>query len=450
MKKLELSGIEEQAKRIVKPLLRTEKLFLPNYEYNVYKALSTSLLAVEGVNVKNKESLLTKREIKKVLDDREVLDSKYVISFLIDTIGYRNISQSILLTKMFEHDSGILLSSIFPTVTPAVLTSIATASPPEEHGILGHKIYIDEIGNIVDTIAMLTPNYKVIDALPMVGVNVRKFLWNSMIFDNIIADDDFMRAKVLLKRISKKGLSWFLIDDFNYVVGFDTLVDCMAIIKQILEKYSEKKIFIEIYLAELDEIAHLYGPYSDEYKFQMRVIEQHLWWLLKSLNDSILKKGSLFMFSDHGQVNLHEDKRVIIEKDEIDEIKDWLKYPPGVSGRVYHFYVKDEYINTFINWIGEKINGNGIVIKTEDKINKFYPKLTTQNRDRVITRIGDVQVIFYENASLKVKTDEDKKEEIIPRELKATHGSLTLQELVVPFVFSRLNEAKDILSKSLA
>ncbi|MGQ4833813.1 MAG: alkaline phosphatase family protein [Candidatus Asgardarchaeia archaeon] len=431
----------EIIENLLKPLKYDNELFVPNYELNVYKALTTAINSLEGVKVKNRDSLLSYSKIKKKLEHAEVIDSKYVITFLIDTIGFENVKYSNLLSKLVENDSGTFLSSIFPTITSAVLTSISTGLPPEVHGIVGHKIFIEEIGNVVDMLRMSTIDFGYPDGLPSAGVDVRRFLWGTSVYDNIETSEDLVRVKIALNRISKHGLSWILVDDFSKVIGFDTLVDCMALIKKILEKYHDKKVLIEVYLAELDEIAHLYGPYSEEYAFQMKIIEEHLEWLISHLNDKALDHGSIFIFADHGQNNFEKEKRITFIQDEIEHLNTFLAYTPGASGRVIHFYIKEGMIEEAINFLKTKIGNKGLVIESKKIISSVYPKIS--NEEKVISRLGNVLVILKSGSSLKFPSEE--KEGIIERDLVANHGSLTSDELIVPYVFSNLGRLKSIL-----
>ena len=445
--------LEEQARKLVKRFGKEETLFLPNYDYNVFKALSTSFVAVDGVSVNNRNTLLGKRNVKKKLENAGVLDSKLVISVLVDALGFRNVSQSNTLMKLFEEEQGILLSSIYPTMTSAVLSAVAAGLPPEENGILGQKIYIDEIGNIVDFLTMQTPKTRLVDSLPKVGINVRHFLWSSMVYDELVADDDFLRVKVIVKDISKQGLSWIVIDDFKYVVGFDTLVDGMSTVKRIIEKYPDKKLLIELYFSELDSISHVYGPMSQEYEFQLKMLETHFSWLFNSLDKEYIENGSFFLYADHGQHELNDEEKIRFSKDEFENLREWMRSPPGrtgASGRAIHFYIKPEYEDDAIEWLTEKMDSLGLIIKTEDHLKELYPSLKRGAKERVLTRIGTIQAILKSGASIDFKKEDNgnnKSEPIFQKDFRATHGSLTLDELVVPFIFTKLSTLQRLLQK---
>ena len=445
--------LEDEARKLVKKFGKEDTLFLPNYDYNVFKALSTSFVAVDGVSVNNRETLLSKRNAKRKLETAGVLDSKLVISVLADSLGFRNVTQSSALTKLFEMEQGILLSSIYPTMTSAVLAAVAAGLPPEENGILGQKIYIDEIGNIIDFLTMQTPKTRLVDSLPKVGIDVRRFLWSSMVYDELVADEDFVRVKVIVKDISKQGLSWVVIDDFKYVVGFDTLVDGMSTVRRIIEKYHDKKILIELYFSELDSISHTYGPMSPEYTFQLKMLETYFSWLLNNLDSEHLDNGSLFLYADHGQKELNDEEKIRFNKEEFENLREWMLTPPGrtgASGRAIHFYIKPEYEDEAVEWLTEKMGTLGFVIKTEDHLKKLYPNIKKANKERVLTRIGTIQAILKSGASIDFRKEDNgnnRPEPIFQKEFNATHGSLSLDELVVPFIFTKLSTLKQLLQK---
>jgi Uncharacterized proteins of the AP superfamily len=77
---------------------------------------------------------------------------RHVVLILIDGVSYQDLidvfNNSLQVSKLYR------LSSVFPTTTATVLTTLFTGLSPGQHGVLGPNLYIKEIGTIVNTLNM--------------------------------------------------------------------------------------------------------------------------------------------------------------------------------------------------------------------------------------------------------------------------------------------------------
>jgi len=302
-----MDSLTEEALKLVKPAKFFEGFYLPNYQRNIFMVLPT-VYTFLGFKVRCRKTLLSNRDIKRQLEYAGCFDAKYAIVILLDSLGFQQVRYSKILNKAIENGNLILLSSVFPTVTSTALASIHTGYPPEEHGFVGHKIFIPEIGNIVNILNMCTLEAHERDILPSAGVNVRAFLWQNTVYEDV--NEEYSHIRLIESSIAKSGLSRVIIDDLRKSIGYYNVIDCFSMVREILKKYREKKVFLEIYIGLLDELAHKYGPNSHEYMLGLHLVENNLLRLAYELKDEICDKTVVIIFSDHGQVEL-EEKEVI-------------------------------------------------------------------------------------------------------------------------------------------
>lgn len=74
--------------------------------------------------------------------------------------------------------------------------------------------------------------------------------------------------------------------------------------KQILQEEKPKKLFIAT--AELDGVMHSYGKGSEEYKKQIKIIDEKVIELISDFKNMHGNESKFFLFSDHGMANVDE------------------------------------------------------------------------------------------------------------------------------------------------
>ncbi|CAG2171176.1 unnamed protein product [Oppiella nova] len=128
---------------------------------------------------------------------------------------------------------------------------------------------------------------------------------------------------------------------YNPAMPWDTRVD--TIIEWITHK-SEPANCIFLYFNEPDTTSHIYGPFSNQTKGQVRRADNIVGYLLQSLDTkNLLKKTNLIILSDHGFAEIKENQEInlndIIDPNMYDmygNSPDWHILPkPGLLDNVY-------------------------------------------------------------------------------------------------------------------
>ena len=422
----------EDVRSFVRKTSFGDNFFKPNYERNVFKIVPT-LFEFLGLKCENVSSLVENSKFKNIFEQNGCFDVSKVILFIVDSIGFEQVKHSTLISRFLSKEKGFLLSSVFPTATPTVLASIYTGLPPEKHGILGHKIYVREIGNVVNMLGMSTIDFRERGALCKVGVDVKGFLWSKSIFD--LVEGDFVHISLRDKRIAYDGFPRLVTEDKRVAIEYGSLVDLFSLIKRALKEYRKKKVFIDVYIGLLDDLSHKYGPNSEEYILGLRLLEKSLEYFVSRLDEKIREETVILICPDHGQVELKEENIVKFSEEDMVLVKQWLRIKPGKSGRVLHFYPNKEHIDVLKTWLEDKIDDKGVVLEFEDIAKELFPQIG--DFDKVRERIGDLLIVYGEGADSLV--EKEREEKVLEMTFRGSHGSLLLNELVVPVVFTRLD-----------
>jgi len=403
-------------------------LFAEIYSLLFSKILPTALTLFGNKYAKNKVLL---NQLKEKVGWQEIQESEIsnIVFIVLDSLGFRQFTEYSQLLKSNFETNGLVLSSVFPTITSTCIASLRLGEMPKEHGILGQKINISEIDNVVDTLTLKTKMSNI--DLAQVGVNVKNWVWCDFPIAN---DSSICHLGLIEAHIANSGLS-HLVYKKPISIGYSSHIDSFAAAKKILETPTSARRFLDIYIGSIDSITHRYTTESEVLKDEVENIELLLAKFLKRLDPSVAKKTALIITADHGQENLTEEKTITVTDEEVEELKSLLK-TRGRSGRVLHLYSQEGKHEEVVTWFANKIGDKGVVITPKD-YHKLMGKGT--NTQRIIDRIGDVQVILGENASIYFGHSGNF-DPIFNLGQNATHGSLSKDELLVPFIFSRVDK----------
>jgi len=411
----------------------TNDLYVPDYERNIYKVLPTALRCM-GVQIP-RDDLFNYPEVQKHLKVNDAQKAERVIVCIVDSVGIENIRNTTL-AQLFEDLNGVTLSSVFPTITSAAITSIHMGATPSEHGIFGHCIYFREYGSIVDTLRMTGYNVNFRDAIPRSGIDVRNLLWCSPISDLLNqTESQVIYADGLPDHIAGTGLGHFFTHNSN-ILPFSGFIDAFGMTRRVLAAFFGRPLFVTLYFADLDFLAHKFGPYSIEYREGCDSFLRHLRAFAESLSPAEVKQTTIVICSDHGQNSFREERKIFFSQAQLEEVKGTLSRPPGHSGRVMHFYCASPAKRKRLkDWLQEYVSDRAIIFDTKD-LEKA--KLLSKPISRKVTeRLGDLLLIGRDGASTVVESSRYRGEPwgILPMtEMMANHGSLTADELYTPFI----------------
>lgn len=369
-----------------------------------------------------------------------------IVNILIDSWGVGNLSSNLEtdFDKLFFTLNGFLISSVFPTITSSAVASWHMGLPPSEHGLLGHKIFFEEIGTIVDTLNLRTVTGQGgRDSLVRVGLRPKKWLWSPPLY-NELEKSDVLHIELLSREIARTGLSHFLHSNktSSIVIGCNDLVDIFATARELIVRINKrKKLLMNIYLGEFDWLVHKFGPQSPEGAEGLKHIIDALKWFLFSLPEPLLKETVLSLSADHGQVDTTRMPPVSFSRTQQEFlIQEMLRTIPGRSGRLTHFYVKPGKKADLIAYLEKVVDTRGVIIPVDEAHSLLNVNTVS---DQIRSRVGDILVLLdpgtqfvFEPKGEESGVSSEIEEDLSDFPMKGSHGSLSFQELVVPCIVS--------------
>lgn len=335
-----------------------------------------------------------------------------VVVILVDGMGYYKVKE-LNESSILKNNLVCGINTVVPTSTACILTSIASASYPSEHGIFGWwQFYRDKNVNYCPLLFVERKT----------GVNLK---------DKSINRDEIFKFETFFDRLSCKvhvTMDRHLISsDFSKkFIGKTASTHGFYSIKEGFSALSKKikntnvQMLSYMYIDGLDELSHIYGTKSEEVADVINVIENGV----ENLKDDN-PDASIIIIADHGQVDM---KNMIY----LNQTNDYTKYfyaLPSIDTRMISFFIKDEFKEEFENTFINEFKDDVILLKTEEveKYNIFGSlKLSKFAKDS----LGEYIAIVVNNKFMLCDTVnlEDK------MYTKGNHSGLTKEEITIPLI----------------
>ena len=383
----------------------------PDYERSIL-GLINSIIAKFGLVPRHKPL------------DMQILGPKFekanrVVLMLIDAMGYD------IATEIVENAGDELkcfgvpqkLSTVFPSTTVNVLSTIATAASPIEHGMLGYVLYLKEFGTLTNMIDF-SPIGMPRDSLISRGANPSNFLGTPTIYEQL-RNYGVNPLVITANAFKESGLSKTL--NHNAAVqGYITKMDMMTKLRKAIE--SKKYSYIYAYWPMVDAMGHVYGPDSEEYREEAKdTLKEFKRIVYDKLKNSLKDETVFLVIADHGQIRTHWKNDWIISPE--DDFVSTLESMPCGEPRMMYLYTKIPQ-NTIEAGL-KFFNGNVEFLESVKMVNEgmFGPGKPYK---RSLSRIGDLLAIPKSDHSFTMKYLGNE------RHLKGKHGGISEEEMEIP------------------
>ncbi len=299
----------------------------PDYAGGSIVNLSASVLKAFGVDP---PSPVCRRGIlpADLLDD-----NAGIVLFVCDALGLLQL-RSVLetgrtptLSRLSEGSHGMRqLTSVFPSTTTAALTSLSTACAPAQHGILGHRQWMDEVGALCNMLRFATDGEDprpLSEELVSVVPTVHELLEAASVSSFAISSS--AHEGTGFSNVIHRGATF---------LGYDSISEIPFLLEHSFELAGDRPTFHYAYWHMVDALAHAYGPGSgrrsqDPYSLEMELVDRVVAELLAVCE----RHNRTFIFTaDHGQAELSPERAIVLDRD----IASQLRYPPGGGRRAIY------------------------------------------------------------------------------------------------------------------
>ncbi|MEV4312614.1 nucleotide pyrophosphatase/phosphodiesterase family protein [Actinocrispum sp. NPDC049592] len=375
-------------------------MLLPRYGSGALSDVVPSLLA--GLGVPGMTATLDLPQVRKVC------------LLLVDGLGWE-------LLRQFPEDAptltGMAGSSItagFPATTGTSLATIGTGMPSGEHGVVGLSFAAsaDQMINVLQWTQHAAGKH----------VDLR---------DQFVPEE-FQPLPTTFMRAADAGVTVHLVTDASFQSsgltravlrggsydGVFALGDLAA--KAIAALRSADRAFCYGYHSQLDLLGHIYGPGTEDWRYQLRQVDR----LVATIAAELPSDGLLVVTADHGMVEVGDADK--IDYDTTPELQDGVRMLGG-EPRARHVYVSEGALDAVLTAWRSVLDSRAWVATRDEAIEAgwFGPVVT----DRARARIGDL-VVAAQDTSVVVRSGV---EPMLTR-LAGQHGSLTAAEQLIPLL----------------
>jgi hypothetical protein len=359
-------------------------------------------------------------------------DCQQIILVLIDAVSHKRFQEWIhRINPDFQstlQDSYLFpLTSIVPSTTCAVLTTLWTGRSSVEHGILGYELFLREYGLIANMIThspasfegraglLYQAGFQPETALPVPTLGTHLSKAGVEVF------------ALLSSNIHNSGLSRMHYPSVN-TYGFRTLTDLWVQARHLAEMKLTKPRMIWIYYSPVDTYSHLYGPDSEQAQAEFVTFLNTMYRIfLWKYEADTRQKTLLMILSDHGQ--LHTPKNPHYELSNHPTLLNHLHMLPTGENRLAYLYPRPGQTEAVQEYIERTWPGKFKIISSNHALENglFGPGEPTKEARN---RIGDYLIVSKGEAYLWWSPK--------PNHLLGRHGGLSEEEMIVPLMAVRL------------
>lgn len=348
-----------------------------------------------------------------------------VVFILADGLGLR------LLTRWMEarRDTafhqvsarGVLkrMTTILPSTTTAALTTFATGKAPAQHGMVGYKLFLREIGAVSNMIQFGPAT----GGREFAGhyLNPGNFLSVQSLYQKLKALEIPSTAMVW-RAYENSALSRMLYrgaEIRSYVANHDAFV----LLRDLVGHRPAGPSYFQLYWDEMDVVQHRYGPdsiYADEALAGLAFAMQQL------LTPAMRQPDILYLMSaDHGHVHTSDAESVNLR--DHTALMRMLLSPPCGDARLPFLYPRPDSVDDVERYVRTNFGHCMDIVRSRDALEAgwFGPG---KPHPEALSRLGHFMLVPHGRWKVIYPNNPDDKDYI------GKHGGVSADEMEVPFL----------------
>jgi hypothetical protein len=296
-------------------------------------------------------------------------------------------------------------TSEVPSTTVTSLTSLGTALPPSEHGVVGYTCRIPGTDRLLNALAWdkevepeaWQPLPTAFEQLARVGVAV-----------STVGPKDYATSG--LTRVSQRGAVYLAADRFGERVA------------NTVEAARHKPSLTYVYEGDLDWVGHRYGVDSPQWRAQLRLIDTGLEQLRAALPASV----RLVITADHGMVDIPQHRK--FDVDSVAGLRQGITLIGG-EARLRYLYCEPDLAENVVRRWRSAISEDDATILTFEEAQAlgWFGDVD----DRIRPRFGDVVIASLGDFAVMSSVDNINEFKLI-----GVHGSITERERRIPLLLA--------------
>ena len=301
---------------------------LPDYAGGSIVNLAASLLQAFGIQPPNPPCR------PGLLPPELLAEAPGVVLLVCDALGRGQLDQVLasgrapnLATLVARAPSGVnTLTSVFPTTTTSALPSLCTALTPAQHGMLGMRQWLGELGVLGDML-----RFRTVAEHPQ-SIDAELIRSGPTLYEQL-RDRGFAAVAISASQHQGTGFTNLLHQGAEYL-GYEAQSEIPYLLKTSLERHRGRRSFHYVYWPIVDTLSHIYWPQSEPCALEMEFVDL----MLGKVMDCCAQAGqTLLLTADHGQIALDPARALTIGPD----LGRLLRYAPAGGRRACYLAAAD-------------------------------------------------------------------------------------------------------------
>jgi predicted AlkP superfamily pyrophosphatase or phosphodiesterase len=393
---------------------RYSEVYLPDYSGNSLYNLSKSVV-----------SRFARTSSGGMNSFSDLLKHDKVVVLLVDGLGYMQLmaarSRVPTVESVLKKSTEIRqATTVFPSTTSTVLSTLNAAQTPAEHGIIGYTMYVRELGSVVNTISFSPAAERGDGAFERAGLPPSYLYPQRTIYQELalggthsrVIAPDYLAGTVLSKTLYNGAER----------IKYSQMSDLFVSLRKVILDESHDEEFIFAYWSGIDKVSHRYGPSTEEYDGEMNVLFHGL---LTELLDRIAGTDAcVIVTADHGHMYIPQGSFHDISGDA--ELLSTMSVPPTGDSRALFLHARDP--EAMDNLSRSRFSETSVIVESEKAVSEGFFGSTTLS-PALRNRLGERIVLPYKAHSYVYRYPT-----FDPRIMYGNHGGLSLDELLVPLI----------------
>ncbi|MHB2017736.1 MAG: alkaline phosphatase family protein [Candidatus Xenobia bacterium] len=351
-----------------------------------------------------------------------------VVLVVVDGLGWhylqRRLEQDDLPGFREAIQRGVLtsLTSVLPSTTTAALTTFSTGVTPQQHGILGYRLLLREVGMVSNMIAF-SPAIGSRE-YPTHHLDCSSFVPVESVYQRLKASSVSSTVHIW-KHYQGSALSKMLYrgaDIKAYVANHDSV----PLLCQSLLARKRRPHYYHLYYDEMDVVQHQYGPESPIVAACLdgfdHALSRHL--LRLSAPDTLV-----MVTADHGHV--HTTSKHSYNLREHPDLMQMLMAPPCGDARLPYLYVRPDTLEAAEALLKERFGETTAVLRGETLLREGWFGSGAMHAE-ARSRVGHLVLVPQAPWKFTYPSGPDDRDSL------GRHGGLDEDEMRVPLLAFRL------------
>ncbi len=360
---------------------------------------------------------------------------RHIVLVLVDGLGWEQLhhmmaqDKGLVFHRLAERGRLLPLTTVFPSTTNNVLSTLRTGAPPVQHGLLAYELYLREWQMAVECISFSPVVDRGSAALEDWGLEPESFLPVPSLAQ-ILSVQGVLTYQIIAKHIMNGALSQMYFRGMRKVYPHIFASDFWYTVREALQSHRGDRFLLSAYWSAVDTLGHHNSPDHATALNEVRALSYLLETLFLDELEPADREGTLLLIlADHGHITTPPERGIALE--DHPALNNMLRLPTLGESRAPFFYARPGYLDKVRAYLAGHFAEQMMVLDQAEVLENglLGPGKPYKEVDH---RLGDLVGLMFDNVAFA--RDHDNLDH-----LRGRHGGLTATEMLVPLLAVRLD-----------